>query len=234
MPQGDKKYGLSATKGMNRKEKREFIWEYYKIHIIVGVLVIFFVLYGVYVFAINPSPQVYVEMSVTDVSLDDNVSSQIASALSEALIPQDMAKKYQVQVDNFYLDPYRDPTFNNGLAQKFSAMLVTNQIDLFVFGAASFQSYGSDGDYADLAAVLDPADLAAHGDQIVTSSFASPDSADGSGVGPVYACALKLDGNQFFASQGVDTDGMYLAVMNGAGSDRDRIAQAVKYIMGWD
>ncbi|MCL2352683.1 MAG: hypothetical protein FWC55_09150 [Firmicutes bacterium] len=230
---GGGKIGFSeATAGMSLREKAGYIWEYYRLPIVAGVIVVILIVYFLNTLVFNPPKKTFMEVAVLDAMILDEDRARLAADLGELLIPADMRDRNEVLVDSFYAGSETDPQYNSVIMQKFTAMIVTREINLMIFGAASLRSWGDMGAYADLGAVFDAGTFDAHADRILRMSFADPNDASGGSAGPEYACAVKLDGNGFLSGYGIDTTGMYMAVA--VGSEKNAaVRQALGVILGW-
>lgn len=127
------KQELAKLKPMTPSEKREYIWEYYKLHIgLVGIL-LFLVgsLLNTWVF--NPPKQDYLYIAW----VSQHVPGDQLSALSQALsvLVSDPGRE-RVTVTSYVHGP--NPEMNMAMTLRRSSMIATQGIDLFIGTAEDF------------------------------------------------------------------------------------------------
>jgi len=133
---------IDKLREMTFKEKIEYIWEYYKYHII-GLAIFVFVLVSLlnfWVFNPNPDEALFISWNAgfaTDEQIDD-----LTSFLEERLIDEDVNEKVVI-AQYFYNSD--DPTVFMANVQRTVAMIAAGVIDLFVLDMQLLEEYSDIG-----------------------------------------------------------------------------------------
>ncbi len=118
----------AKLKEMNFTEKRQYIWEYYKLHFGLTLLVLF-VAYGLLdAWVLNPAKDELLNVAW----LADYEAEEKFTAVQDALIPAIVADP-ETQTCNVYnFSTTGDAEFDMARGQQFQAMLGAGQLDLFI------------------------------------------------------------------------------------------------------
>lgn len=134
---------------MTFKEKREYIWEYYKIHI--TLTVIFLIITGSIInnVFINPPKKAYLGFAFYDIFLSDELTSEMRSTLNENLVKEEDKDTLEVQMSTF---PIRseDPQMSMASIQKFAAMIAVKELDIVISTEEAFMSLAGEGYFLDM------------------------------------------------------------------------------------
>ncbi len=124
---------LEKMKGMSLAQKADYIWEYYKIHILLTLLVVFIIGSVINTMYINPPKQAYITIAFFGEYINDEDTTQLLNTLNTALLPSNKTKP-ELECRLVVV-----PT-NEGLSQiamamqqKFTAMVAARDID-FIAG----------------------------------------------------------------------------------------------------
>lgn len=133
-----------AMKGMTGKEKVEYIWEYFKIHIIVTICVIAAI--TSFVIEINTNPQYVFNLTMLGQYQDMTKSADFEKEVTKALLGENSGRK-QAQVDFYPLTTSAQTgqlELQYEYTQKFMVMLATSSLDAMILDEASFNSVCKD------------------------------------------------------------------------------------------
>jgi len=112
---------------MNFRDKRQYIWEYYKLHIILTCIVIFVIGYMINHLVINPPIRSYIYISWQA----DFVHTDTLDALGVALNPiVENYERYEVHVRSYVLTG--DPQMDQALITRFQALIHVGDLHAIV------------------------------------------------------------------------------------------------------
>lgn len=142
---------MTTFKEMTFNEKREHIWEYYKVHIIATVIALFVIgsMLNLYVF--NPPPDIILDMSfrVPQYDYDDTHKDALVATLTEAVV--NTPKTEAVQVELLQTDGGIDPSVTMAVEAKFMGKAEVGQLDLIVTDKDGYDYMSAEGFFKDLA-----------------------------------------------------------------------------------
>lgn len=123
------KYGKSF-KELNSREKREYIIEYYKFHIIGGIaaLVIVFSLLNHYVF--NPPKQVIVDITITAPYADPEGVEELQTEIKKCVEAKTADKTGLVEI--LYFSEKNDPQMQMAMTAKLMGKASTGELDILI------------------------------------------------------------------------------------------------------
>jgi len=213
---------------MTFAEKRQYIWEYYKIHMLVGgfLILVFGSLF--YTWFINPPLRDYLYIAW----VGDEAHSQTLADIGEALttIVENPARE-RVYVASYALTG--NPGMDNMLQQRFIAMLQTSSLDLYLTNLDGVQELAETGfsrpvgDIMHSVARLDPGLHRLVSESLVTITFELDGNEYTDGMG-IYLADTPL-----FEHLEIDANGLYLAVVSNT-LNFHRIAKALEAIFLWN
>jgi hypothetical protein len=134
---------LIDYKDLNRKDKIDHIWEYYKIHIIgsiIGLLIVFWLL-NHYIF--NPPADIVLDMSIFTYSMNDETRIERRDQLSE--IVSDDLKREVAAIESFNIEEGIDYNMQMANVTKIMGKSTLGEFDIFVFVGENFQMYLEQG-----------------------------------------------------------------------------------------
>lgn len=152
-------------KDLDSKQKKAYIWDYYKWHILTVI--------GVILLAIIIVPQVIESMKPTKLYLAMINCEWTADKGTELL--NDYAEKYDIDTEEYKLTAdtstviKRDSVDNYSMesAQKLVALIGNNTIDVFVSDSANHEAYSGQGVYFDLREILSAEFIEEYKDRLV-------------------------------------------------------------------
>jgi len=127
-------------KEMTLKEKIEYIWEYYKIHIISAVIVIFIagsIINGI----LNPPVPAYAGVAFYETYLGEDFEAEFTATLNGALVEDTSIETVYAH----FLLSGGDPSVEMALSQKLMAMLVSHELDVIVIETEMIERFIYDG-----------------------------------------------------------------------------------------
>ena len=211
---------------MNFRDKRQYIWEYYKIQIIVTCVIIFVIGYMINHMFINPPTRSYLYIAWQA----GFVHSESLDALGTALNPiVENYERYEVHVRSYVLTG--DPQMDQALITRFHALTHVGDLHAMIIrgehdvraNAEAGMLRPMDGMLAELLA-LNPAIYNYIQPRILSADFTDLDNNEQSAV-----LAISLQDASFFAERGVNTNELYLVIVITADVDY-KIAKAVELI----
>jgi hypothetical protein len=180
---------------MSLKEKIEYIWEYYRLHIIAGAIVIFIagsIINGI----LHPPTPRYAGIAFYEVYLDETHDKAFIDALSDGLIDDPSA----YAIYTYPLVSGGDPEAQMAVTQKFMAMMMTNELDMIIADSETFPMFIYDIYYAD----LDQIDI-----QIAEELLLYGESSEDAEPRP-YGVSLK--NSALFKDLGLRSDDLYAGI----------------------
>ena len=143
---------LAKLKPMDAAQKREYIWEYYKIHFFVFVFILVFTLAILDVLVFNPQKTTFLGVAIFGPYVDPEICLDIEKRLETALMPEIYADNSKINVTNFYVDDQQGQMYYASL-EKFVAMIQAGEIDIFIASFDSLQQYTAGDFLHDLSAL---------------------------------------------------------------------------------
>ena len=213
---------------MNFTEKRQYVWEYYKLHIFAVLFLGFMVgsLLNTWIF--NPPHQEYLYFVWVGHPIAAPVLDGFADGLSVIVENPD---RFVVRATNYSLDGL-DPQMAMGLQTRFMAQLQMSSLDLFMVSEEELYIFSANGfvlpimQFMDELAGYSPAAYDALSERLVEISFYSEE--DATTVTDYMAASMR--GIPFFEQFHIDTEDLYMAVI--INSVRfERVARALEVIL---
>ena len=193
-------------KAMEGPVKREYIWDYYKIHIIATIIVLAMLGSILNDTVINPPPR----SALTIAWMSPFEPEPALRSLSEALYPAivDNPARQTVQVMSFFM--IGDPQHDMAQHQRFSAMSAARELDIIIGDFTEFEGdqnlvglgLAPSWVFHDLRPILAEAGL--NSENLL---FGETDE------GEELAFGISLEGSTLFEELGISTTGRYLGVV---------------------
>ncbi|MBD8068635.1 hypothetical protein [Bacillus sp. PS06] len=128
---------------MSFSEKRAYLWEYYKIHLLVSIVIIALIIATATSF--GDKKDVVLNLVVMGESVDSLSLESLKETMNSELLTEDESKDYTVSVRSIqYSSGQMDMHSSVGL-QKMAAEVATKSIDIFVVEKALFEQLNNDG-----------------------------------------------------------------------------------------
>ncbi len=184
----------AKLKDMTLKEKWEYIWEYYKLFIIGGVILVLITI-NIVNYITNPPKKAFVTFAILSTYLPEEWTNAASERLNATIIPD--PEREEVLFMSFFATQ-DDPQMFNLMGQKFAAMTATKELDLYLSTEADIPNLNESELIRDLREVLDDETISRLGDKVKYI--------DGVPFG------INLDGNAFLKECGFMDMQMYLSV----------------------
>ena len=214
---------------MSFTEKRQYIWEYYKLHIIVFLVVAFFTGSLINTLILNPPRQEYLYF----VWIGPPVTSFVLEDFAEELnIIVENPSRYVVRATNYNMQGL-DPQMAMGLQARFVAQMQMRSLDLFMLTKEELYDFSSGGFILPIISFMEgleqtsPAVYNALKERLTEITFFSEEQ----DIVITDFMAANMNGIRFFEKFDIQTDNLYLAVV--INSERfERAARALEVIFG--
>jgi len=204
---------------MSKKKKAEYIWEYYKLHII-AVFVIIFIVASFIHGQITKVDYVF-NLTLIGNNVDDNKKTEVAKHLTNFVIKNGEQKK-QAIIDVIPLEgsSKANASMSSISTQKFIANISVGGIDVIILDKAMFQSFATKGMFLRL-------------DNISQLSLASIKNEKLQAIGDdkvkaVYA--INADNIKILKDMGFDTDNMVIGIISTC-KQKDKAASVLKWLL---
>ena len=127
-------------KGMSKKKKAEYVWEYYKLHII-GSLVLICVIGSIIHSQITKVDYVF-SLTMLGNTVDTNKKTDLETQLTKVVVSDGDTKK-QATVSNISFGDSNssDPAMSSQYMQKFVAQLSVGELDVVILDKDMFESF---------------------------------------------------------------------------------------------
>lgn len=141
---------------MTFKEKLDYLLYYYKVHVIVFILIIAAI--GSFIYTEATKKSIYLDISYLGGYISEETSQNIQSSIEDILIPGD--EKNIVQINSFGLE-------NGGDITKVQASIAAHEIDIAIMNKENFEKYYQAELFLDLNSISDFSSLDISDDSLV-------------------------------------------------------------------
>jgi len=195
---------------MNFKGKLEYIWDYYKIHIILIVIAIFVIFSFLNAWVFNPTPNTALFISWDGGFATDEQVDRLKTYLEERLIPE--GKREEVIITQFFFAS-DDPMSMMTEVQRTAAMIAAGMIDFFIVDPDLFEEYSRFGYFLPLDEVL--ATIQAKNPEIynrIEENIVSALFAIGEGLTESKAAGIRLSNSPLYLRLGFYRQELYIGI----------------------
>lgn len=167
---------------MTFKEKMQHIWEYYKIHLIVIVVILIVIGSFVNIWFINPRPKTVLFIAWSAGFALDEQTTGLADVLTGELVEN--KRKEAVEVSLFLTDS-SDPQMEMANTMRMTAMIAAGMLDVFILTDELVAEFSQNGAIQPLDAILaelksaDPALYAEIEDSIAYGMYTTEEGSSG-------------------------------------------------------
>lgn len=134
-------------KDMNTKQKLEFIWDYYKFHII-GTIVIIAIITSFTVDIMN-NKETVLNMTFLGDYMDSDLRETLQNKATSQLVKDNQNKK-QILIDFLIKKNDMKDEYSMASVQKLQASIAAKDIDILVLNKSDFQIYANQGTFMKL------------------------------------------------------------------------------------
>ncbi|QUH30512.1 hypothetical protein [Vallitalea guaymasensis] len=133
-----KKSNKAKFKELTRKEKVEYIWEYYKLHIFAGIFVLIVIGSFLNIWVFNPPPKSAVSVNFVGSSIFADNTEPLEKELNPIIVTEEMGNK-KVFI-NTYIFGMKDPQMQMATQTKFIANISARELDVLILDKEQFDS----------------------------------------------------------------------------------------------
>jgi ABC-type glycerol-3-phosphate transport system substrate-binding protein len=198
-------------KGMTRKKKFEYIKEYYKFHIIIGIIVI--VLLGS-----------FIKSQITKVNYVFNLTVIGSTVKSDkTVVVKNPTKKQSAEIDNIPIQTLTGSSDGNAyqFMQKIMAEVSANALDLVIISKGDYDSFVKNGMFYNL-------------DKIKNSGLYEYKDIFIQGVsedGEKGTFAVNIENSKVLKDYGMDTTDKVACIVSSS-KEKEKALKALKWILG--
>ncbi|MGV8982625.1 hypothetical protein [Clostridium sp.] len=204
-------------KGLTRKKKVQYIWDYYKIHIIVTIVALFSIISFIH----GQITKIDYEFNLTIIGVNSSVNKieQFQETLTPIVI-KNGTEKQSARIEIMPVDSLMEGKTESSTqyVQKFIAEVSAKVIDLVIMNKSDYEAYQQQGMFLKLDNV-----------QGMNLSHVKVDKLERASDEGVYG--INLQDNKILADFGVKTENMILAIPANT-KQMDKAILAVKWIIG--
>lgn len=146
---------------LNRHQKAEHIWEYYKLHIIGGLFGLFFIFWMLNHYIFNPPPEITFDVSLYGLYANEEEKIALEDQLDAYVIEEGVNETTMVEF--FAIRDDLDPATQQATVAKMVAKASLGEFDIMIFGSDYYMSYMVEDVFLPLGplvdkGILDPGD----------------------------------------------------------------------------
>lgn len=207
-------------KNMTTKEKMEYIWDYYKVYIIAGIIVIY--LFGAFTSSILNRKEYILNIALIGKFADFDKLNEFSKEVTKELIGDPSGRK-QASTDFYRLVENQNGNFTLDPAstQKLMARMGAQDIDVMVLDKSNFEILAKQGAFLRLD---DIKELNLSGLNVAKVGENSSEVKAG-----IYGIYIERD-NKYLQNLGYDYDDKIIAIMSNA-QHKDLAIKFVKWLL---
>ncbi|MCT4544758.1 MAG: hypothetical protein N4A63_14570 [Vallitalea sp.] len=163
-----KKTNKEKFNELSRRQKVDYIWEYYKIHISAGIIAIIIIGSLLNTLVLNPPPKAAVSVNFMGKHLNSNNTQDIEDKLNSIIITKEMGnKKVFINLFNVMSGKNMDPQLDMATNTKFAANVSAKELDVLIIEKDKFLQLVSLGTMLPLDEILSVEELDKLGEKII-------------------------------------------------------------------
>ena len=223
----------SKMRQMTFTEKRQYIWEYYKVQIFTFIFVAFLLGSLINVWFINPPKREYLYLAWLSNNLITSTQLNHLGENLNIIVPESYHEEIRITSYTFISD---NPDHNIALQTRFFALLQTGAIDILFTEKEALGPVAASGltrpvhDVMAEVSALNPELYQLVTERLVTVTFVLDDEAQ---TEITDVMGISLDGAPLFEYLRIPTDDLYIAVVINT-NKFDRIAAALEIIFKFE
>lgn len=207
-------------KGMTRKKKFEYIKEYYKFHIIIGIIVI--VLLGSFIKSQITKVNYVFNLTVIGSTVKSDKTDEFQSKLTSVVV-KNPTKKQSAEIDNIPIQTLTGSSDGNAyqFMQKIMAEVSANALDLVIISKGDYDSFVKNGMFYNL-------------DKIKNSGLYEYKDIFIQGVsedGEKGTFAVNIENSKVLKDYGMDTTDKVACIVSSS-KEKEKALKALKWILG--
>jgi hypothetical protein len=131
---------LNTLQGMSTKQKISYVWDYYKIHILSSLVILFLIISFTY--SQLTSQETYFDITYIGASINVDELSHVDDSLNQIVL--NGSSKKVINLDSIFTDNSSD-NLNEQFSQKFMVKIAAKEIDMAIVSKKFFENnYSSD------------------------------------------------------------------------------------------
>jgi hypothetical protein len=201
-------------KGMSRKKKAEYIWEYYRLHII-GTIAIIFILGYIINNQITRIDYVF-NLTMIGNIVDENKINDLEKQLTEIVVKEGEERK-QATVATI---PLEGSNMSSQYIQKFIAQVTVGELDVVVLDKGMFESLVKEDMFLKLDSISQ-LNLAAIKNEKIEATGSDNNKA-------VYA--INVEDIKIFKDMGFDTHNKVIGIISSS-KQKDKATLVIKWLL---
>ena len=205
--------------GMSKKKKAEYIWEYYKLHI-VGVLLLICIIGSTIHGQITKIDYVF-NLTMLGNTVDTTKTNELSTLLTSVVVNDGDTKK-QASVSNMSLGSSNDadPSISSQYMQKFVAQMSVGELDVVILDKDMFESFVKQDMFLRLDNISQ-LDLASIKNEKIKASASDNNKA-------VYA--IDVENIKLFKDMGFDTTNKVIGIITST-KQKNNSALVLKWLL---
>jgi len=211
---------------MNFRDKRQYIWEYYKLHLF-ALLILAFIAGSIINAIINPSKDEYLYIAWIGIPVHPHTLAEMRESLS---IIVENPERQEVWISDYSMTD--NPQINMAMQTRFVGMLRLGGLDVFMTNREGMEELVSEGFVKPIQGVLSamainhPAMYRDMGERLFTIYHDIPEAH----IFGTNIMAISLAGSPFAEYYGIDSNDLYIAMVAGT-SRYEAIAKALEVFL---
>lgn len=214
-------------KELDTRQRINYFWDYYKIHTAVGLIILVFVLYTVWVVT-HPAAEVVMRAFIFSDVLDDTMAREAQEALAE---------KIGVVPDAVFLDGGHEDNDVGGM--QLATLLGIGEVDLVICQEEMFRKLAGEGIFFDLETVLTDEQMKIYEDYIISSAgYEEPYDINGGlnvelgyGAGEIRPYGVRISDSSVYAAMSMTGRELYCGIVSYS-ANPDKAILCFNYLMG--
>ncbi|MDI6618832.1 MAG: hypothetical protein QME45_09195 [Clostridiales bacterium] len=204
----------SKFESMTKKEKAAYIWDYYKWHIIIGIIVI--ALVANLITSITTRKDTILDVTLLGKYIDSNKQDAFKKTLDKKFVTN--IKKQETQVEFLFYDKNSKDQMAIASIQKFQALAASASLDVVVLDKDDFNLYAGQGLFMELDKIPELSNL--------SSKFVSPSGDQNTSKAPL---GITADDVKVLKDLGYDTQNKIITIASNTKHKQNAI-NFIKYI----
>jgi hypothetical protein len=151
-------------KKLKRKDKIDYIWEYYKLHICAGILGIIVVWSLLNIWVFNPPPESAVSVNFMGDKIFSNNVEVLEDELNPIIVTEEMGNQ-RVRLNTFIFG--EDPQMQMAAQTKFAANVSARELDVIIMDKVQFDALVLQGSILPLDQVFSEDDMKSITDRLI-------------------------------------------------------------------
>jgi len=223
-----KKTEREKLRGMTRMEKVQYIWAYYKMYFIAGIIVL--VVSGSLLnhLVLNPPPKTYLNVTFFGEYVFVDAIDILTSDMTEKIVPD--PETHVVYAESYHVTD-SDPEMSMGIMQKLMANIAVRELDLMITDKQMFDTFAGEELFTPLSEVLGAEFVDANRDIIYRVAPIGYDENNRPFFMEEDDYGIRLADNAYMRELGLDLSGWYIGVVSNS-QRPEAVLEGLQLILG--